>query len=288
MLLATSGTLRPPPGARQHRKYPGPGPFRAVSRAHEDADSSMHGRGRSRTLDGDLRVTGCAILGNEALRGGEVVAKGSWRRTSFTTWGNRSQASGVLHLETTRPTFIGSPLIVLNDSANTAGDAGVGSVDSGEMLTLVDADVNGNRAEVAGEIKSPDLMTCNPGSHVINNTAVTLGAINKTGFVTPNGAILSGIHPLQCQRTSDCLQREERSSKSLHLFCRIACSGKTPAVHDASKRSVGTSGLRSLRLRRPEHLGAVRVRQAQASGRSHWETGFERSSLAKQADARLG
>ena len=61
------------------------------------------------------------------------------------------------------------------DCANSSDDAGSGLVNLGSTLTIVDYEISGNRADVAGGVKNSGTMTFNPSSRVINCTApVTL------------------------------------------------------------------------------------------------------------------
>jgi predicted outer membrane repeat protein len=159
---------------------------------------------------GDLRITNCTIIDNEAANGGGgIYSAGAFRLTNSTVSLNTGSDGGGLLLDGTQPGF-------LTDSVISGNQTGPGNNFGGgfrnfntSTLTIVGTEISGNNAgNSGGGIQNfTGTITFNATSRVINNTAATaggIGGIANQGTVNLNGATVSGNSTPQCSNVSGC------------------------------------------------------------------------------------
>lgn len=164
--------------------------------------------GGIRAVQGSLKVTGCAIVGNEANNGGGIYSLGTLQMTASTVSGNTAQVGAGLALYgapgSTSTTISGSRI-----TGNQCGNIGGGIANDEADLTVLDTEISGNTAQYGGGLRNYDaVVTFNAGSRITGNTATVSGgggAINNAvGNVTLGGATVSGNTSPQCVNVAGC------------------------------------------------------------------------------------
>jgi hypothetical protein len=153
--------------------------------------------------DGDLRMTNCAVVNNEASQGGGLYVSGAFRLTNSTVSGNTAFTGGGFRLQGTAAKFITDSVISGNTSTNLFGDGGGGILTAASTLSIIGTEISGNSAnEKGGGIENiSGAITMNAACRLLNNVSGDGGAIYTypEGSVALNGATVTGNSEPQCK-----------------------------------------------------------------------------------------